>query len=63
VDAREQLTGVERLGQIIVGAELEAHDLVDVVAPCREHDHGHRRQLRRGAQPAAHLEAVGARAA
>ena len=45
--ARQQLARVERLGQVVVGAELEADDLVDVVALGGEHDHRQRRQLGR----------------
>jgi hypothetical protein len=31
VDAGEQLARVERLGQVVVGADLEADDAVDVL--------------------------------
>ena len=32
LDAREQLAQIERLGDVVVGADLEADDLVDRVA-------------------------------
>jgi hypothetical protein len=38
--AREQFARVERLAEIVVGAELEADDAIDVVRACGEHDHG-----------------------
>jgi hypothetical protein len=38
LDARHQLAGIERLGQVVIGAELEADDLVDVLAAGRQHD-------------------------
>ena len=38
VNARDQFTGVERLGQIVVRAHFEANDAVDVFALGGEHD-------------------------
>ena len=38
--------GVERLGQVVVGADLEADDLVDVVVARRQHDDRHLRATR-----------------
>ena len=55
-DAGHQLTRVEGLGHVVVGAQLEAHHLVHRVVACREHEDRH--------PPAAladapgHLEAV-----
>jgi hypothetical protein len=37
-DARQQLARVERLGEIIVGAQLQPDDLVGIVAPRGHHD-------------------------
>ena len=61
LDPAHQLAQPERLGQVVVGAELEADDLVDlVVAGGQDED----RRLRPGrAQPAEDLEAVHARQA
>ena len=56
LDPAHELAQRERLGDVVVGAELEAHDLVELVAA------GGQEQDRRlgpdGAQPAEHLEAV-----
>ena len=49
VDARDQLARVERFGQVVVGAHLQADDAVDVLALRREHDDRDRRRLRRAA--------------
>src|SRR3954447_612860 len=47
-DASHQLTRVERLGHVVVGADLETHDLVDVVVTGGEHqDRGVRRRAQR----------------
>ncbi len=45
--AREQLARIERLRQIVVGAEIEPDDAIDVVAARREHQH---RRLRAGSR-------------
>ena len=37
-DARGQLAVAERLGDVVVGAEFEAHDLVDLVVAGGHHD-------------------------
>ena len=50
LDAPEELAWVEGLGDIVVGAELEPDDAVDVLAARRQHDD---RQLRAAAQLAA----------
>ena len=50
-----QLAGRERLGDVVVGAELEPDHPVDLVVAGGEHHHG---DVARGAQPAAHVEAV-----
>ena len=58
LDPAHQLAQRERLGDVVVGAELEAHDLVElVVAGGQEQD---RCLGPDGAQPAEHLEAVDA---
>ena len=36
--ARDELAGAERLHDVVVGAELEAHDPVDLLAASGEHD-------------------------
>ena len=40
-DTGDQLARLERLDDIVVGAELEARDPVDDVVAGGEHDHGH----------------------
>ena len=35
----QELTGIERLGQVIVGPKLQAYDPVHVITPGRQHDH------------------------
>src|SRR6478735_2408649 len=55
-DARQELGQPERLGDVVFGAELEAHDLIHLGAARAEHDHGHDDLL--GAQLAYDLEAV-----
>ena len=57
--AAAELAQRERLGDVVVGAELEAEDLVDLLGLGGEHDDRHRRAR---AQPPADLEAVEARA-
>ncbi len=59
LDARAQLARVERLGDVVVGAELEPHDLLGVVRPGGEDDD--RRAAAAAAQLATDLEAVLAR--
>ena len=54
-DPGHQLLGTERLGQVIVRAQLQSHELVGLVAPGRQHDDGHRVVL---AQPSRDVEAV-----
>jgi len=56
--AGQQLARIEGFGQVVVGAQLEADDLVDVLAPRGQHEDRQRGCLRRGAQPPAHLETV-----
>jgi hypothetical protein len=53
---RQQLGDRERLGDVIVGAELEAEHLVGLGRPCRQHDD--RRRNRSRPQIAADVEAV-----
>ncbi len=55
--ASGQLARAERLGHVVVGAELEAGDAVGLVVARGQHDH---RQARAGADAAADLEAVDA---
>ena len=59
LDARQQLAHVERLGQVVVGAELEADDAVDDL-PARG-QHQQRRLHAASAEVAADVEAVLAR--
>jgi hypothetical protein len=40
LDAQQQLAHAEWLGDVVVGAELEADDAVDLVAARADHDHG-----------------------
>ena len=42
-DARDELADAERLGHVVVGAGVEAADLVDLLAARREHDDRHER--------------------
>ena len=58
-DAREQLHQRERLGHVVVGAELEAAHAIELRAARRKHDHRHpaRRAFAR-ADPPADLEAI-----
>ncbi len=57
-DPRHQLRRVERLGQVVVAAHLQAaHALLDVAAAGDEDDR-HELQRRIGAHAAAHLESV-----
>ena len=58
-DAREQLHQRERLGDVVVGAELEAAHAIELGAARREHDHRHAAgRAAAAADPPAHLEAV-----
>jgi hypothetical protein len=59
VDARHELARVEGLGQVVVGAHLQADDAVHLVALGGEHDDGGR--AARGAQAPADREPVLAR--
>ena len=58
LDPAHQLAQPERLGQVVVGAELQADDLVDLVVAGREHQD--RRLGAGGAEAAQDLEAVDA---
>ena len=53
--AGQQLARVEGLGQVVVGADFEAHDAVGLLAPCRQHQDRH---VGAGANRPAELEAV-----
>ena len=55
LDARHELARVEGLRQIVVGADLETDDLVDVLVPGGQHQD---RDVRALAHAAADLEAV-----
>ena len=57
-DARHQFARIEGLAQIVVGAEFETDDAVDVVAARREHQDG---RLVGRAELAQHVEAADAR--
>ena len=54
-DAGDELARAERLGQVVVGTELEAEQLVELVVARREHDD---RDRRVAAQLAGDVEAV-----
>ena len=56
MDARQQLARLEGLGQVVVGADLEADDAVDVLDLGRQHDD--RRHVVGGTQPATDRQAV-----
>src|SRR5947208_921307 len=58
LDAAHELAKAERLRHVVVCAELEADDLVDLVVARRQHEHGCLRPS--GAQPAQDLEPVDA---
>ena len=55
-DAREQLLGGKRLSQIVVGAGIQALDLIGHLAFCREHNDG--QTLTGGACALEHLNAI-----
>jgi hypothetical protein len=59
-DARQQFARLERLGQVIVCAELQAHDAVHRVALGGEHQYRHlgHSSDASGAHAAAHLQAI-----
>src|SRR5690606_37315872 len=40
IDASQQFTGVEWLGQVVVGAHFQANDAVDFLGLGRQHDDG-----------------------
>ena len=42
-NTRQELAGTERLGQVIVGAELEPHDAISFIAHASQHDNRYRR--------------------
>ena len=56
--SREQHLGDHGLHHVVVGTQLEARDLVEVVAACREHEY---QPLPLGAQRPQHTEAIEAR--
>ena len=58
LDARDELTGIERLRQVVVGADLEPDDLVDVLVTRRQHQDRHVARL---ANTARHLDPVDVR--
>ena len=60
LDPSRELARRERLGDVVVGAELEPRDAIGLLVARGEHDDRH---LRAGADPAADLEAVDARQA
>jgi hypothetical protein len=54
-DARHQLARGKRLGDVVIGADFQADDAVDLVAARGQENHRHVREL---AQLAAYFEAV-----
>ena len=58
LDARDELARVERLRHVVVGADLEPDDLVDVLVARGQHQHRHVGVL---ADPLADLDAVDVR--
>ena len=59
LDAAHQLAQAERLGQVVVGAKLEADDLVHLLVARGQEQH--RRLVAGAAHAAQHLESVHAR--
>jgi hypothetical protein len=57
-DAGDELADAERLGQVIVGAALQAVHLVGFLAPGGEHQDRHISELRFAADRAGHRDAV-----
>jgi hypothetical protein len=57
-DAGDQLSGAERLGHVVVAADLETEHAVDLVGAGREKQDRRARQRRRPANLAAQLEAI-----
>ena len=57
-DARQQLLGAERLGDVVVRAGVERLDLLRLVDARRQHQDRHATPV---AQPTTHLDAVQAR--
>ena len=58
IDAGEELARGERLRDVVVGAAFEAGDLVALLGPGREHDHGELAGLTVALQRAGELEAT-----
>ena len=56
MNAGEQFARIEGLGDVVVGAEFQTHDSVDVFTAGREHDD--RRHVLGGAQTAQDLQTV-----
>ena len=56
--ARDHFVGAERLGDVVVGAQLEPDDAIRLFGPGREHDDRDARRARVTAQRAAYLQAV-----
>ena len=54
-DASDELTEPERLDHVVVGAELEADDPIELLAACRDHDDGDVGPI---VEPSTHLHAV-----
>jgi hypothetical protein len=57
--ARKEFADGEGLGDVIVGAEFEAHDFIDLLATRGEHDDGNRRAF--GLELLANVQAAHAR--
>ena len=59
--AGDELVGAERLGEVVVGAHLEADDALGFVGARGQHDDRNRRRLLVGAQQPADFESVDVR--
>ena len=58
---QSQYLNIERLGQIVIGTQLQSLYSADIGGASREHDNGDMRQVDISLYPAAELETVNAR--
>src|SRR5262245_30285081 len=61
LDAGQELLDLERLDDVVVGADAQPEDHVSLLALGGQHDDGHLPGLRVAAQPLRHLQAIEAR--